>query len=258
MVAGDLSTKEHIDILEAVALNISTSVSKTVNAPKDVSKEEVSNVFLDVHKRGILGTTLYRESSRAGILVHDVKEVEGIPKTTAPKRPKSLPCHVYRINTVNKSTKETEKWIVLVGIFESDPYEVFAGKVCLVDIPSSIEEGIITKISKGVYQFENNDQVLIKDIRSVFESGTEEAITRLISTALRHGAEVEFLDEQFKKVNGTVADFNKAIGKALKKYLKEKITDEICSVCGSPLKKTGTCYTCTNPECIGPEGVSCG
>ena len=251
ITAGDLTPMEHLDILEAAAMNTSLSVSKTINLTMDAKREDISDVFIEAHKRGVIGVTVYREGSRQGILVHDTKDTTkvGITPTNSPKRPKSLPCHVYKITTLNKETKEAEKWVVFVGLLNDMPYEVFAGKVNMVDISSHITEGIITKVSKGVYQLEHGGEVLIKDIRKIFESGTEEALTRLMSTALRHGVDCNFLQEQLNKSYGSLADFNKAISKALKKYTKDRDLTDICPTCGAKLRSEAGCIKCSDPLC---------
>jgi ribonucleoside-diphosphate reductase alpha chain len=250
ITAEELSAKEHLDILEVVSTNISLSCSKTLNMPSTYKREEISEAFISTYKRGIIGTTVYRSGSRDSILSNKVEGAEGkIKITQAPKRPKSLPCHIYKINTLNKETQEAEKWVVFVSLFGDQPYEVFAGKVNMVDISSHVTEGIITKVSRGVYQLEHDGEVLIKDIRKIFESGTEEALTRLMSTSLRHGVDCSFLQEQLNKSNGSLADFNKAIGKALKKYVKDREINDNCPVCGAKKRYEDGCVKCSDKEC---------
>jgi ribonucleoside-diphosphate reductase alpha chain len=248
VVAGDLTPMEHLDILEVAANNVSLSVSKTINLPKDIAKEKISEVFLEAHKRGIIGVTVYRDGSRKGILVHKNNTNENkIKHCGMPKRPKKLPCHVYKINTLNRETKTTEKWVVFVGLMGGEPYEVFAGKINLIDLPSNITEGYITKMAKRVYQFEHNGEVIVKDITKIFESGTEEALTRVISGGLQSGLEPEWFFTQLNKVNTTIVDFNKAIARAFKKYLKNHESDEVCPQCNTKLVYKEGCIGC--PTC---------
>jgi len=242
-VAGDLTPMDHLETLKEVAVNTSLSVSKTINLPKSATKEEISNVYLKAHEYGIIGTTIYRDGSREGILVHNTDE-EGIIERSAPKRPKELPCHIYRI------TVHGEKWIVFVGLYKGHPYEVFSGKVDLVDIPSSIEDGILIKVKKGLYQFKHGEETLIKDIGKLFTSGAEEALTRQISTNLRHGTPIDFIIEQLEKSYGTVVDFNKSILRALKRYLKDGTESSmVCPECGNKLIYFDGCTSCDSPDC---------
>lgn len=238
VVAGDLTPTEHLDILEAAAKNTSMSVSKTINLPEDVKKSVLSDVFIDAHSRGIIGVTVYRQGSREGILLTENGEENKIIEQDAPTRPKSLPCHVYKIKV------KGDQWIVFVGLFNDHPYEVFAGKVDLVDLPSSIKEGFITKVKSSVYRFEHEGEVIIKDIGRIFESAEQEALTRMISTNLRHGTPVEFVNDQLSKSNGTIVDFNKAILRALKSYMKELKLSKSCPSCGCDIVMKEGCQTC--------------
>jgi ribonucleoside-diphosphate reductase alpha chain len=175
-----------------------------------------------------------------------------ITKTDAPKRPKSLPCHVYRFNILNRATNEGEKWIVFVGLLNDDPYEIIAGKIDGVDFPSSITEGEMIKTKKNgkkVYQFVHNGEIIIEDVCASFLNELREYITRLMSLALRHGASIEYLNEVLQKSNGTIVDFNKAIIRAINKYVKETHKKEKCPTCNCDLKYVEGCVKCSDPEC---------
>lgn len=241
VVAADLTPNEHLDILEIGAANISLSVSKTINLPKETSKSEIGKVYLSAHERKIIGVTVYRDGSREGILVHGG---EKIISREAPKRPKELPCHIYTI------TVKGVKWKVFVGLFNDYPFEVFAGKIDGFDIPNNIENGTLTRIKAGTYQFAHDDQILIKNIVEIFQNSEEEALTRLISTNLRHGTPIDFIIQQLEKSHGAITDFNKSIIRAFKRYLKDGVsTNLICHECGNKVIYFDGCKKCTNPEC---------
>ncbi len=239
VVAGDMTPMEHLEVLGAAANATSLSVSKTINLPSDAKKEEIADVFIRAHELGIIGVTVYRDGSREGILVHhDVGEPR-IVEVLAPKRPKSLNHELHRI-TVNG-----EKWVIFVGLMDEKPFEVFAGKVNLVDIPSNISGGIVSKIAGGTYQFEHNGEVLIKDITKIFENETHEALTRMISVALQHGTEITKIVNQLRKSKGTIVDFSKSIMRALKKYVKDgDNAGSKCPTCGETLIYIGGCIEC--------------
>jgi ribonucleoside-diphosphate reductase alpha chain len=238
IVANDLTPKEHLDILEVCANNVSLSVSKTINLPSNATLQDVGDVYIDAHKRGIIGITIYRSGSREGILTTGDNGNGFIVEESAPKRPKSLPCHVYKIKV------HGENWRVFIGLYKGHPYEVFAGKIDLVDLPSNIEEGHIVKVKSNIYQFEYEGEVLIADISKLFESGAQEALTRQISINLRHGTPVDFIIEQLQKSHGTIADFNKSILRALKRYMKQKVSKNQCPTCKSDLIFKEGCEYC--------------
>ncbi len=254
VVASDLTPMEHLEALALGAKSVNTSISKTINLPAEATREEISEVYLKAHELGVIGVTVYRDGCRDGILVHqtDKNDEEVIVKTNAPKRPKSLPCHVYKMNILNRQTSESEKWIVFVGLLKNEPYEIIAGKIGDVDIPSSITEGEIVKSKKNgkkVYQFIHEGEVLVADICGVFMNGLREYSTRLMSLALRHGAGIEYLKDVLEKSDGTVVDFNKAIIRGINRYMKDVKSKEKCPSCNAELIYIEGCVKCSNIEC---------
>lgn len=253
VTAGDLTPMEHLEMLGAIAKNISTSVSKTINLPATATVDQVAEVYLEAHKKGIIGVTVYRDGCREGILVHKVVDnKEQIVKTNAPKRPKSLPCHVYRMNIYDRLAEESQAWIVFVGLLDGEPYEIIAGKIDGHDIPAGITEGEMVKVRKAgkkVYQFVHNGEVLCEDVVGTYLNDIREYVTRLMSWGLRHGAGIEFLREVLQKSNGTIVDFNKAIIRAINKYVKEVNSKEKCPTCNYDLIYVEGCIKCSNPEC---------
>jgi ribonucleoside-diphosphate reductase alpha chain len=253
VVASDISPMEHLTSLGIVARNTSLSVAKTVNMDSTATREEISEIYLKAQELGIIGVTVYRDGCRDGILVHNIKDdKEVIAKTNAPKRPKKLPCHVYRVNILNRVTSESEKWIIFVGLLDGDPYEIMAGKINGTDFDHNITEGEMVKVKrdgKSIYQFCYNDYVLVDNVQEAYLNGLREYITRLMSWGLRHGAGIEYLREVLQKSDGTIVDFNKAIIRAINKYVKVVNSKEKCPRCNSDLKYIEGCVKCSDPEC---------
>jgi len=253
MVSADLTPMEHLESLAIVARNTSLSVSKTINMSADATKEEISEVYLKAHEMGIIGVTVYRDGCRDGILVHKVEDKkELIVKNNAPKRPKHLPCHVYKMNIMNRITNSPEKWIVFVGLLEDDPYEILAGKIDKYDVPSEITEGTMVKIKrdgKNVYQFVHNNTIIVDDVCGAFINDIQEYSTRLMSLALRHGASIEYIKGILQRTNGTIVDFDKAIIRAINKYVKDVKSKEKCPVCNSDLIYVEGCIKCSSRDC---------
>jgi ribonucleoside-diphosphate reductase alpha chain len=253
VVASDLTPMEHLNLLGIVARNTSLSVSKTINLSSTATREEISEVYLKAHDLGIIGVTVYRDGCREGVLVHNTENnKDSIVKTNAPKRPKRLPCHVYRTTIFNRITNESEKWIVFVGLLNDDPYEIIAGKITDTDFSLNITEGEMVKVKrdgKSIYQFQSDGEVIVDDVVNAYLNDIREYITRIMSLALRHGAGIEYLKEVLQKSNGTMFDFNKSIIKAINKYGKEVRTKEKCPTCNSDLRYAEGCIKCSNPEC---------
>jgi hypothetical protein len=165
-------------------------------------------------------------------------EKYGIPRTKVMARPKSLDCDIHHLTSAGNS------WAVVVGLFEEDPYEVFAMKQARLHLPERLKRGKLVKEKSGLYNLETEDGWVLKDIRMFFESDEQEALTRMISTALRHGADIEFIVSQLIKSEGTINSFAKAIARTLKTYIKE-IKYMRCRECDSHnIKLQEGCFAC--------------
>ena len=238
--AVDIDWALRVKLQATAQKHVDHSISSTVNLPRDVSIEKVKEIYTTAWKAGCKGITIYRDGCRTGVLVKDDKNT--IKKTDAPPRPESLPCDVHHVKV------KGEEYFVLVGLMGQDPYEMFAGKNGFIS--KSVKNGIITKKSRGRYDavFENG-----AEFSSVAEyiNNEEEALTRMVSTALRHGADIKFIVHQLEKVKGDLFGFSKALSRALKKYIPDGSntyeTKEACPKCGGNLIRQDGCVKC--PSC---------
>lgn len=242
--ANDINWIKRVEIQAILQKYITHSISSTINLPEEVTEKEVSEIYLESWKQGLKGITVYRDGSRSGVLVSDKKEnAETFKQSNAPKRPKDLPCSVY--TTSSKGVK----WNVVVGILEGKPYEVFA-----VPYFTDIKEGVLSKVKRGRYDLLTKDgETYSEDITSEMNS-EQEAITRLTSTSLRHGANIKFVVEQLNKSYGDITSFSKAISRILKKYIPDgETTGIVCGDCQSSnvVMEEGCnkCLDCGNSAC---------
>ena len=244
--AQDLKSTEHLDVLEAVAQMTSLSVSKTINLPENASLKDVADVYIDAYKRGIIGVTVYRDKCRGGILVHEEDLIPKIKKHDAPKRPKKLKAEMHQF-VVNK-----QSYYVAVGLMESDLYEVFTGinhdDDGEVYIPKTVSVGSIIKNGRGDYDFVEKDTGNTYHLTNGHSNSEADALTRSISTSLRHGVDISIIVQQLEKTKGSLNSFAKAITRMLKKYIVDgiKVQGEKCPKCGADLIRIEGCKKCSN------------
>lgn len=260
--AGELDWRFRVKLQGIVQRYIDHSISSTVNLASDVTKEEVSELYMLAHEYKCKGVTIYREGSRLGVLTskkEDEKVVVGIQDNHAPRREKELSCEIHYSNIKNVETKETDKWMFLVGMFEGRPYEIFGGKRKNIEIPKKYKTGWLVKNGKnkdGIRTYDlylgtledSDDRMIIKDVANEFSSDAS-SYTRIVSTMLRHGVPLNIICEQLHKDSGSdMFSFEKGIARILKKNIKdgEKASGD-CSDCGGELQYRDGCVLC--PSC---------
>ena len=101
----------------------------------------------------------------------------------------------------------------------------------------------------------NEGEILTLNKLGNLVSSEEGAITRLISTALRHGVKIHYIVHQLEKVKGDMFSFSKIIARTLKKFIPDgtEVTGEKCGTCQSEalVRQEGcvTCKSCGASKC---------
>ena len=243
------------------------AISNTTNLPADVDVETVKQVYMTAWELGCKGVTVYRDGSRAGVLVSnsesdvDSREAGKIIMRSAPRRLSELKCDIHQANI------KGEAWTVMIGLLEGRPYEVIGGLSEYVEIPRKYESGIIRrrprKSMPSKYDLivgKNGDEFVFKDVIKVFDNPNHTSFTRTISLALRHGVPVQYMVEQLQKdKDADLFSFSKVIARCLKKYIADgtKVSNGVID-CNCDNKDDcnvvyqegcATCLTCGFAKC---------
>ena len=191
---------------------------------------------MEAWKQGCKGLTIYVDECRTGVLVSNETKQEEFKQHDAPKRPNNLKC------TVHTTKVKGQTYYIFIGLLDNKPYEIFATSKELNVVNK--EEGSLTKVKKGYYAFESHFNTIPRITEEMTDE--EEAITRLVSTSLRHGADIKFIVEQLNKTKGDLTSFSKAIARVLKLYIKDnEQSTNTCPECGSKLIYKDGCESCT-------------
>ncbi len=234
--AHDIAPDYHVKIQAAFQEFTDNAVSKTVNLPNEATRGDVASVFWEAYRLGCKGITIYRDGSRTSQVL-TVKKAESAEKDSQPKatvrpRPQVTTGRTQRIPTAHGNM------YVTINEDEYGICEVFAqtGK-------------------SGGDAAANN-----------------EAIARLISTALRAGVPPEDIIKQLRGIRsstpvwfngGMVLSGPDGVAIALERYLHWRATGQDlasvqtaqdtaapageCPDCGSILKFEEGCSNC--PQC---------
>lgn len=234
--AEDINWENRVKLQARANLSVDHAISSTINLPENVTQAEVAKIYETAWRAGCKGITVYRKNCRTGVLVEkDKKEVT----KDAAKRPESLPGDVYHIKAGGT------EFLVVVGLLNEQPYEVMAAKNGVIS--KKAKHGMITKQKRGHYSLICDTGETLDSITSLCED-MEEALTRMISTSLRHNVPIDYIVHQLEKTKGTLQSFAKAVSRCLKKYVKDgtKVTGSTCPDCGSTdLKRQEGCISCS-------------
>jgi len=233
--ANDIDWNKRNQIQSVLQKYTTNAISSTINLPSTVTESEVSDIYLSGWKYGLKGQTVYVDGSRSGVLVsNDEKNPNGVFKQMdAIKRPTSLMCDVHTTTSAGK------KYNVFIGLLDGKPYETFI--TSFITTENQLE---LKKIKRGRYDLLKDD-VLIYESITMDMTDEQEAITRLVSTNLRHGVDIKFIVEQLNKTSSeNMFTFIKSLSRVLKKYIPD----------GS--KSTVTCNDCGSDNVIFEEGCN--
>ena len=261
--ANDIDWLEKVNMQGRIQKWVDHSISVTINLPADITVDAVEQLYRQAWKVGCKGCTVYRDGSRAGVLVSvqpDKKKKEKEDKSSQQpimaKRPIELEADVVRFQ--NKK----EKWIAFVGLVDGRPYEIFTGLADDDDgifIPKNISHGKIIKavdengVKRYDFQFINKrgHKTTIEGLSDKFNPEYWN-YAKLISGVLRYGMPID----QVLKLVGTleldsqsINTWKMGVERALKKYLPNGTSakGQKCPNCGQEtLIYQEGCLICTN------------
>jgi len=245
----------HLKMLAAIQPFLSGAISKTINAPYDITKEEMENIYYQAWKMGLKSVTVFRDGCKESPLG------TAIQKRMKPRRYKlSETCKTIR----HRFEINGHSGYLHIGLFEDgSPGEIFirmhkqGSTVCgLMDafgISTSMMlqygiplEELISKFS--FMKFDPSGWTPNKDVK-VAKSPIDYIFRWL---------ESQFCD---KKNISVPVEFDqedvslKMVAEKSKEDLKKITNMQVCSVCGNyPLRQAGTCFVCD--ECGTSSGCS--
>ncbi len=261
------ATSNDVDWVQKVKMQgriqrwVDHSISVTINLPNDVPEDLVDQLYVEAWRSGCKGCTVYRDGSRAGVLISaEDKKKKGETKMAPPQivstRPQELDADVVKFQN------NREKWIAFVGLLNGRPYEIFTG---LADdeegimLPKTVEKGSIIKSydSDGRkhydFQFKNKRgfKMTLEGLDSKFEPEYWN-YAKLISGVLRYGmpiTQVIKLVQEMELNNESINTWKNGVARALKKYLPNgtEVKGQECPNCGSEtLVYQEGCLLCAN------------
>ena len=236
------------------------SISVTINLPNNVDEKLVNELYITAWKCGCKGCTVYRDGSRAGVLVstdskNEKKESEEMKPFITEVRPIILEADVVRFQN-NK-----EKWVAFIGLLNGEPYEIFTGQQDDEDgipLPKNVTHGIIIKHTNEDgskrYDFQFENKIGYKTtIEGLSERFNPEFwnYAKLISGVLRYKMPIEQVIKLISSLeleSDNINTWKNGVERALKRYIKDGTSAaEKCPNCKQQLIFEEGCLHC--PGC---------
>ena len=261
--ANDVDWLMKVRMQGAIQKWVDHSISVTVNLPNDVDEALVDRLYVEAWRSGCKGCTIYRDGSRAGVMLSVKKKKADKPAPAPCKlpevtevRPQVLECDVVRFQN-NK-----EKWVAFVGLLHGYPYEIFTG---LQDdeegivLPKTVTKGKIIKQTNADgshrydFQFENK-----RGYKTTVEGLSEKFnpeywnYAKLISGVLRYRMPIDHvikLVSSLQLKSESINTWKNGVERALKKYIVDgtEAIGQKCPNCGQEtLVYQEGCLTCKN------------
>lgn len=250
--ANDVDWLKKVQMQGRIQKWVDHSISVTINLPADATEELVGKLYEEAWRCGCKGVTVYRDGSRAGVLIAVDEKKEEKKEERKENcfcyegdlvvRPKELNCDIVRFQNAK------DKWIAFVGLSSNGrPYEIFTG---LADdeegilLPKTVTEGKIIKTvdengnKRYDFQFVNKRgyKTTVEGLSHKFDKEFWN-YAKLISGVLRYGMPI---DQVIKLVSGLQLDsesintWKVGVERALKKYIPDgtQIKEQPCPECG--------------------------
>lgn len=266
----EIDPMDKLEFMAQVMKWVDSSISTTYLLPEGSDWKRVQKFIIEAHKKevksiaafpdkkmyGIVSSIPFKELAfklkKENVVMHNQnfsdKELEELSLSrqdinkscaSSPKRLESLDADIYSV------TVKSEKFVIVVGLQNGEPYEIFGGHLNGIGLKSSYKKGKITKMKRGQYSLEFDD-ISIDDFSKQF-TPTEQILFRMTSTSMRHGVPICFIVDQLQKATDDITSMGSAAARVLKKYIKdgETASGQHCPACGNGLVYMEGCVSCS-------------
>jgi ribonucleoside-diphosphate reductase alpha chain len=184
VVAHDIDYKYRVKLQGILQKHTDASISSTINLPKEVDVDTVSNIYIEAWKEGLKGITVYREGSREGVLITDeYAKLAGVP---------NMDTVIYCIRA-----EGGDKFYTMISYRDGDirrPYQVFVMNY------KQAEKDAFVKIGNALVKMVRTEGVSEERVEKYLNRSNNSLakLTRFLSLSMKTGNLVkaaQILDE---------------------------------------------------------------
>ena len=245
----------HIKMIAAVQPFISGAISKTINLPSNITKEEIYDIYLKSWKMGIKGITVYRNGCKefqplsTSLKSDNKQEVNVITSNIRRKLPNDRMGKIHKF----KIGGQTKGYIVCGEFNNGELGEIFVNISKQGSTLSGLMDTIATLSSISLQYGVPLKDIVRKMMFQKFEpagfTNNEKIRTTssLVDYIFRYLG-LNYLNDEEKIEIGLISktDNNNSKEEKTLKIKKENISTEPCPECGMLLRRLGSCTFCVN------------
>lgn len=168
--SDEVTPLEHVTIQAALQRWVDSSISKTINVPKDYPFEDFKDIYMKAYELGLKGCTTFRPSDHiTGVLVkkEDKKEAPAAKKGPPVSRPNELEGTTYKIKT---PLSPDALYVTINDMINEDgsrrPYEIFINTKNLQHFSWIVA---MTRLISAVFRHEPHPVFLIEELKSIYD-----------------------------------------------------------------------------------------
>jgi ribonucleoside-diphosphate reductase alpha chain len=179
VTAQTLTPNDHLVMQAAVQKWVDSSISKTINCPKDIPFEDFKAVYISAYELGLKGCTTYRPNDTLGSVL-EIVEDEQDAEYLAEEGPVDQPVEDWEMKTVLTSR---------VNVLNGQTYKLkWKGSNFYVTINNEVIDGKVSPFEIFINtQNMDNFQWIV-------------ALTRMMSSVFRRGGDISFMVEDLKSI----------------------------------------------------------
>jgi ribonucleoside-diphosphate reductase alpha chain len=181
--AQTLSPADHLAMQAAAQDYVDSSISKTINLPRDISFEDFKGIYEEAYATGCKGCTTYRPNEVTGAVL----EI----------RPSAAPSELRRGHPP-KPPQESKEGVVYIAQPLDRPEEL-PGRTYKIKWPGS-DHAIYITINDVVQDGRRRPFEIFINSKNMEHYAWTVALTRMISAVFRRGGDVSFVVEELKAV----------------------------------------------------------